>query len=520
MGEYWPEIYPQRKAFCRHGSRAPDPVNNKILSAFRNVKSFPLERIITQFWRLVKTSSGTRLFSTFNPYAYSCSNHRLRKYRSSCCQYSYALSDRVVVDDDAMIIYGAPPSTAILNQFPEVVLGLRAHRGTPLVDLALECELTCFMMLPAFSFTHCVGVIEVSREGLNIVPPQLLLLPCEATTGDFRLVEREIEKALQAAVESHAITLGQVWVTFENLYRKKRRALLGRFKSLCVASPHGDDHMSFLKRFYQQLYVLPLKKAERGLVGRTLETRQAHLCRNIFNFSDNKGVLAVLSAGAKCTSFAICLKSSHMGERDYVFEFFWPLSPNPLPLMEALILTLREYLPSFRYAASGAQLGDELLVVDVEISSYASGSNPTKIFPKTEVSETPKALEETRPLVGMKRKFTADQSELNEAYQYPLTNVDDPKGEDDDDDVVILAVYKVDHSLFFLPSSTTFERLMEKINLEFELNPSGTYKIKYQVLPGEWYSLTDGTCLKSCISSYRTSNNIDHIKLLVLPVEK
>ncbi|KAJ0587033.1 hypothetical protein HanIR_Chr04g0158501 [Helianthus annuus] len=343
----------------------------------------------------------------------------------------------------------------------------------------------------------------------------------QATTGDFRLVEREIEKALQAAVESHAITLGQVWVTFENLHRKKRRALLGRFKSLCVASPHGDDHMSFLKRFYQQLYVLPLKKAERGLVGRTLETRQAHLCRNIFNFSDNKGVLAVLSAGAKCTSFAICLKSSHMGERDYVFEFFWPLSPNPLPLMEALILTLREYLPSFRYAASGAQLGEELLVVDVENSSSGSGSNPPKIFPKIELSEIPKALEEKRPLVGMKRKSTADQRELNEAYQYPLTNVNDPKGEDDeDDDLVILAVYKVDHSLFFLPSSTTFESLMEKINLEFELNPPGTYKIKYQVLPGEWYSLTDGTCLKSCISSYRTSNNIDHIKLLVLPMEK
>ncbi|KAM0066337.1 hypothetical protein Hdeb2414_s0002g00047511 [Helianthus debilis subsp. tardiflorus] len=214
----------------------------------------------------------------------------------------------------------------------------------------------------------------------------------QPTTGDFLLAVREIEKALQAAVESHAITLGQVWVTHENSHRKNRRALLGKLRSYCVASPRGNDHMSFLKRFYQQLYVLPLEKAERGLVARTLETRQAHLCRNIFKFSDNKGVLAVLSAGAKCTSFAICLKSSHMGECDYVFEFFWPLSPNPLPLMEALILTLREYLPSFRYAASGAQLGDELLVVDAEISSSGSGRNPAKIFPKTEVSETPKEI--------------------------------------------------------------------------------------------------------------------------------
>ncbi|KAI3687532.1 hypothetical protein L1987_81229 [Smallanthus sonchifolius] len=58
------------------------------------------------------------------------------------------------------------------------------------------------------------------------------------------------------------------------------------------------------------------------------------------------------------------------------------------------------------------------------------------------------------------------------------------------------------------------------INQEFELNPAGTYKINYQVLPEEWYSLTDDTCLKSCISSYRTSKNIDQIKLCVVAVEK
>ncbi|KAF5808595.1 hypothetical protein HanXRQr2_Chr04g0147181 [Helianthus annuus] len=61
-------------------------------------------------------------------------------------------------------------------------------------------------------------------------------MPCEATTGDFLLAVREIEKALQVAVESHAITLGQVWVTYENSHRKKRRALLGKLRSYCVAT--------------------------------------------------------------------------------------------------------------------------------------------------------------------------------------------------------------------------------------------------------------------------------------------
>ncbi|KAI3687517.1 hypothetical protein L1987_81214 [Smallanthus sonchifolius] len=212
----------------------------------------------------------------------------------------------------------------------------------------------------------------------------------------------------------------QVWIPYETYGRKR---ILGKLKSYSVVYPHGD-----------------------------------HL-------------------------------SSHTGQLDYAFEFFWPKSRNHLALMEDLLLTLREYLPSFKYVL-GAQLGDELLVVDVENSSSGSGSGSTsvKIFPGNKLSTTPKKIEETRALAGMKRKSIEGQSELNQANQFPLTNINNPKGEDDDvvvdedDDLVILAVYKVDYSLLFFPSSTTFENVMERINQEFELNPAGNY----QVLPGEW----------------------------------
>ncbi|KAI7747782.1 hypothetical protein M8C21_006153 [Ambrosia artemisiifolia] len=240
MGDnnHWPEIYPKRMAVWRQrrgGSEPYDAVNNKILCALHNVKSFPLKRIMIQFWRPVKTSSGKRLLScSFNPYAVSGLNRRLCKYyRSSCCKYFYTISDRGVVLDDPMTITGAPPSTAILSLFPEVVLDLTPHRGIPLVDIALECDLTCFMMLPAFSVTGCVGVIEVSarypchllviynelqreleKNGLNFTPPPSLWKPCKALTGDWQLAVSEIQQALQVAVESHAITLAQVWTPF------------------------------------------------------------------------------------------------------------------------------------------------------------------------------------------------------------------------------------------------------------------------------------------------------------------
>ncbi|KAI3687546.1 hypothetical protein L1987_81243 [Smallanthus sonchifolius] len=491
---HWPSIDPGRLGVWPGGIGGlalSDVLNKKILHVFCNAKSFPLKRIIFQFWRPITIRNKRLLSCDGNPYASSHVNLRLSKYRSACCRYGYSIDDY----DVSMTISGAPPSTAFLNHIPEVVLDLSLHRGTPLVDLALECELTCFMMLPVFdeTSTSCVGVIEVSmrlpglvvifnelnrelkRVGLRIIPPRPIWRPSKIITSGFQLALREIAKAL--------------------------------------------------KLFFRDVRVLPLKKGEDGLIGRTLETHQPHLCRNIYKLSDIKGISAVLFANTMCASFVICLRSSHTGQCDYAFEFFWPKSRNHLALMEDLLLTLREYLPSFKNV-SGAQLGDELLVVDVENSSSGSGSGSTsvKIFPRNKLSKTPKNIEGTRALRSMKRKPIEGQSELNQANQFPLTNINNPKGEDDDvvvddDDLIILAVYKVDYSLFFLPSSTTFENVMERIKQEFELNPAGTYKINYQVLPGEWYSLTDDTCLKSCISSYRTSKNIDYIKLYVLAVE-
>ncbi|KAI3686908.1 hypothetical protein L1987_80598 [Smallanthus sonchifolius] len=301
---------------------------------------------------------------------------------SHSVRYYYSL-----VDDgsDPMIISGAPPAYA----FPEVVLDLRIHQGTPLVDLALEC--------------------------------------------DWRLAQSEIGKALRVAFASHAITHGQVWICYCG--RPWRRKLLGRMESYSDFSPGA-------------------------LTRKILTTR---------------------------------LSSQ---------------SCNHLALMEAMLLTLREHLPSFKYA-SRAQLGDE--VVDVENSSLGSGSTHVKIFPGNKSSDK-KGVKRNSSASGGMKTATEGQSEL--------TNISNPEGEEDDDDLIIFGVYKVDYCLFFLPSSSTFENFMEKINQEFELNPAGTYMIEYQVLPGEWYSLMDGTCLKSCVSSYRASENIDHIKLRVVALEK
>ncbi|KAI3686907.1 hypothetical protein L1987_80597 [Smallanthus sonchifolius] len=215
-----------------------------------------------------------------------------------------------------------------------------------------------------------------------------------------------------------------------------------------------------------------------GLVWKTLQTHRPHLCRNIYKLSDNRGVLALLSK-SKCASFVICLRSTHSGDVDYALEFFWPCSRNNLILLETLLLTLSKYLPSFKFA-SGEQLGDELFVVDVENSSL------NKILPVKKLSEaTPKA-----------------------SYQSPLTNINNDD-DYDDDDLAVLATYRNESMLFYLPSSSTFENVMEKLNKEFELDLARTYKVEYEVSPGQWSSLA---CLESC----RRIEDMGLIKLRVL----
>lgn len=69
--------------------------------------------------------------------------------------------------------------------------------------------------------------------------------------------------------------------------------------------------------------------------------------------------------------------------------------------------------------------------------------------------------------------------------------------DDDGDDLVIVALYKDDATLFLIPSSSTLALAKEKINQDFRLDPSSTYKLQYEANEGQWFSLNDDTCFQS-----------------------
>ncbi|KAK9053937.1 hypothetical protein SSX86_025012 [Deinandra increscens subsp. villosa] len=476
-----------RRARWPYGHETCDKgdVNFKIYSAFAGVKSFPLKRMIFQFWR-PRTHDGRLVFECgLNPFAVCIHNQGLCDiYRAKSVVYKYSIIDEG--ENPPWIISGGPLTTAFLNHFPEVVLDRRVGRGSdPLVDYRLECDLTCCVMLPIFDGDDqsCRGVVECSmnhpalllpifnelkrqlqRKGLRIYHVQgSWPYKAAAIPGDLEPAKIEIDKGLKIACESHDITLCHVWISCTD---QMERTYLVRLSQQHFAAL--DDNP--LKDFYDAFDVIP---GEEGLAWKTLATHQSHLCRNIYKLSDNKGVLSLISANMKYTCLVICLRSTRTGELDYAFEFFWPCTRNHSVVAETLLHTLRKYLPSFKFA-SGEQLGDE------ELSSVVVENSP---------SEAPN---ETWTSVGVKRK--------------PINNPDD-----DDDDVAVYALFGKQARLFYLPSSSTFENVMEKLNKEFDLDPTQTYKVNHEVCPGQW-SHSNLVCLESC----RSAHNMGFVKLRVL----
>ncbi|GJV80528.1 hypothetical protein Tco_1516398 [Tanacetum coccineum] len=495
-------------------------IHEKIKNAISSVGSFPLKEIILQFWALVKDENGRNMLSTCDqPFAIARLNPRLRKYRISCMKYQYCVdvsANNSKFDGSRVCVF--------LNRFPEVVMDMRGVRKvgseSSLVDSALECGLTCSLFLPVFDdhseSDHCIGVVECcmnGSEGLLVISTELKLALEKFGLGiyhhrqenlAFKTISNlnppmnEIEEALQRVCESHDLTLGQVWMPYDFTSKNHhgsfvKQWFLIKLVGCRVYSDHDDNSLSHVKKFYDTCDVIPLRLGE-GLVGKTLETRQPHFCRNINVLSgeNNNGLLGVLSSNAECSCLVICLKGTCTGDYvDYAFEFLWPKSRNYLILLESLLSTLKACLPSFELA-SCEKLGDELNVYDVQ-NSLGSGTGSFKILEGNRISQPSKPYKETT-----KRKC----SDLNQQEE-PMTNLYRKKKNKYDEDLAVVASYKDKSTLFLLStSSSKLENLMERINQDFDLD-QGTYKLEWEVTEGLWMRLADNESFRTFILDWK-----------------
>ncbi|KAJ0817288.1 hypothetical protein HanPI659440_Chr00c07g0717711 [Helianthus annuus] len=146
------------------------------------IRELKTSGIVLCFWRPLDDGGGGRLVleANRNPYAVSPYNRRLQdKYRVSSAKYLFSIDERD--NNPAWIITGGPVVTAFLNRFPEVVLDMRDHQGSPLAVCGLECDLKCCVMLPVFhsASSECVGVVECSMKHPALLLPIFIELKRE-----------------------------------------------------------------------------------------------------------------------------------------------------------------------------------------------------------------------------------------------------------------------------------------------------------------------------------------------------
>ncbi|KAJ9555798.1 hypothetical protein OSB04_010412 [Centaurea solstitialis] len=413
--------------------RIPEPIQEKIVCAFNSVDHYLFGGLI-QFWAPVKTG-GRIVLSAFNqPFALSMlkidSYTSLDKYRLCSLNYQYDIDcTNLGGEYQPMIISGAAAS-AFLNRVPELLPDPRVYQRNPLVSCALNCGLKYSVLLPLYDPPQncCVGVVECSMESsdqflnmfhnLNTKLQKVGLKTYDArqllqnkTICGLQQAKDEIDEALKIIFHKHGLENAQVWIAskeanhvtlLSTLEAVETTRMLG-IKLTSYSIDWNDDEddynwcFSRFQKYNDACNILPLKMEE-GLAGKTLQNYEPHFIKKVSKLSDEDKPQRLLYINTESSCFVIYLRSIKTDDLVYVFEFLWSTNRNIDILFEALLLTLKRCLPSFKFA-SGAELGDELFILDVD-NSRRSENKYFKIFQRNKLSIVSEAPKERQPEGG------------------------------------------------------------------------------------------------------------------------
>jgi len=220
-------------------------------------------------------------------------------------------------------------------------------------------------------------------------------MPMKQTICSLQNVKDEIHEALEIILAAHFLPLSQVWIPYKDEnqvtvssfseYTQTKQLLWLKLAGHRCDSFWTNEDFRGLEEYGSAHYRLP-RKTDEMFVGKTLENYEPRFIKDVFISGSNNPLWLLLDDDYPCSCFLICLRSTKTGDLDYVFEFFWNHyeQRNNVILLEQLLLTLKRYLPSFKFA-SGIELGDEIDILDVN-NSIGSENKFIKIFQRNKVS--------------------------------------------------------------------------------------------------------------------------------------
>ncbi|KAD5507431.1 hypothetical protein E3N88_15134 [Mikania micrantha] len=331
----------------------------------------------SQFWAPVTINDRRLLSTSGQPFVIPVLNKESAIYRLHSEKYEYDMYvNKLEIEGEGDLkIRSGGPASAFRNPLScmnyllesERFFGLMFHIMIPICYPSDQSDCIGVVEITLKHWFYLVGYLvshvqkEVQKVGLDICKVQQHI-PYETING--------LKHASEIVCKSHNLGLAQVWVSFEDKTHVRLSSCLEDTRKILGLNLTGYLYNVFPKDFYllEWYYTLcqvfPLESTSEEHV---LVAFQDFKPRYIYAIHDDEFLFQWEELDRSCCAFTICLKSLETGNFTFLFQFIWPSPPEDSRcdvLLEAILLTIKRCLPSFKFA-SGAKIGDGLDVIDV-----------------------------------------------------------------------------------------------------------------------------------------------------------
>ncbi|TKY51311.1 NLP7 protein [Spatholobus suberectus] len=368
-------------------------IKERMTQALRYFKELTELNVLAQVWAPVRNGNRYVLTTSGQPFVLDPHSNGLHQYRTVSLMYMFS------VDGENDGILGLP-GRVFQQKLPEWTPNVLYYSSKeyPRRDHAQHYNVRGTLALPVFepSMQSCVGVLELimtsqkinyapevdkickALETVNLRSSEILDHPYTQICNEGRQnALSEILEILTVVCETHNLPLAQTWIPC------RHRSVLaqgGGVKKSCSSfdgSCMGKVCMSttdvafyiidaHLWGFREACVEHHLQQGQ-GVAGRAFLSHSMCFCSNITQFCKTDYPLVHYALMFGLTScFAICLRSSHTGNDDYVLEFFLPPRVTDFheqkTLLGSILATMKQHFQSLKIA-SGVEFED----VSIEI---------------------------------------------------------------------------------------------------------------------------------------------------------
>ncbi|CAH9092757.1 unnamed protein product [Cuscuta epithymum] len=351
-------------------------IKEKMTQALRYFKESTGEHVLVQVWAPVKSGGRYVLTTSGQPFVLDANSNALHQYRMVSLMYAFSADG----DNDGIL---GLPGRVFQQRSPEWSPNVQYYSSKeyPRLNHALNYNVRGTVALPVFepSGQACIGVVELimtservnyahdiykvckALEAVNLKSSEILDHPTTQICNEGRQnALAEILKILTVVCETYKLPLAQTWVPCRHQSvltdcgggLEKNGSCMGE---VCMATTDVAFYVvdAHTWGFREACAEHHLQKGQ-GVAGRAFATHSSCFCEDITKFCKTEYPLvhyARMFGLASC--FAICLRSTHTGNDDYLLEFFFPPVPpdEQQVLLNSVLLTLKNHSKSLRIAS-------------------------------------------------------------------------------------------------------------------------------------------------------------------------